>query len=582
MKPITVIESKPILRKPFPKEPYLEISELFYNTIQGEGVYAGTPAVFLRLQHCTMNCVWCFHKNTKIQTLNNGKQKIQDIKEGDVLLTLDEKNGIVQTTVKKTMNRQANIRNDMVKVICDSDTLYVTKEHPIFVKDKGWTPAGQVEKGDVILSVTGKQVVSYKMKTNNPMQNKESAEKMSKTMRDKYASGEIIPYERTEKHKRLMALTKTGEQNPMKRHEVRKKSTLSHNYPVSNLEMNFIEVFEKHGLPITFTNSKVAIGNNRTGYHFPDFIVDDKQKVIEVYDSSFPLYVDGKRTEANYEEPLRQHYEKFGFSVLFLTENDLCPEGLQKVIEFVFNGSVVQEVSTSYTNAEFVSLFGNLQATETTVYNLECAPYNSYLANNMLVHNCDTASVWRQGNPYSINELIDIFIKNGVVDALSRGQHLILTGGSPLAQQEALSMFLVALIKRTGVFPFIEIENECTLRPEPSIISLIHCWNNSPKLSNSGNSRIVRYQPSILRYLSELSNAWFKFVVRNESDWAEIQENYITPGYIKKEQIVLMPVGGSRQELESNRENVVSLAIDHGVRYSDRLHVEIWDQLTGV
>ena len=195
---------------------------------------------------------------------------------------------------------------------------------------------------------------------------------------------------------------------------------------------------------------------------------------------------------------------------------------------------------------------------------------------------CDSASVWRQGNPYSINELIDIFIKNGVVDALSRGQHLILTGGSPLAQQEALSMFLVALIKRTGVFPFIEIENECTLRPEPSIISLIHCWNNSPKLSNSGNSRIVRYQPPILRYLSELSNAWFKFVVRNESDWAEIQENYITPGYIKKEQIILMPVGGSRQELESNRENVVSLAIEHGVRYSDRLHVEIWDQLTGV
>ena len=84
----TLIPSNPkFVRQLDNWDSYLQVSEFFSHTIQGEGINIGKPAVFLRMQSCTMNCVWCFHKNTKIQTLNNGKQKIQDIKEGDVLLS---------------------------------------------------------------------------------------------------------------------------------------------------------------------------------------------------------------------------------------------------------------------------------------------------------------------------------------------------------------------------------------------------------------------------------------------------------------------------------------------------------------
>src|SRR5262249_59012112 len=34
------------------------VAEVFYS-IQGEGVTAGLPAVFVRLQGCTVGCVWC-------------------------------------------------------------------------------------------------------------------------------------------------------------------------------------------------------------------------------------------------------------------------------------------------------------------------------------------------------------------------------------------------------------------------------------------------------------------------------------------------------------------------------------------
>lgn len=51
------------MMKEFPKfmesgEGKIYVSETFYS-IQGEGRYIGTPAVFLRTQGCLLNCVWC-------------------------------------------------------------------------------------------------------------------------------------------------------------------------------------------------------------------------------------------------------------------------------------------------------------------------------------------------------------------------------------------------------------------------------------------------------------------------------------------------------------------------------------------
>lgn len=40
-----------------------KVNELF-QTIQGEGVYTGVPAVFVRLQGCDVGCAWCDTKNT--------------------------------------------------------------------------------------------------------------------------------------------------------------------------------------------------------------------------------------------------------------------------------------------------------------------------------------------------------------------------------------------------------------------------------------------------------------------------------------------------------------------------------------
>ena len=195
---------------------------------------------------------------------------------------------------------------------------------------------------------------------------------------------------------------------------------------------------------------------------------------------------------------------------------------------------------------------------------------------------CDTAEVWRVGLPYSNIELLNMFEESGAVTQLRKGQHLILTGGSPLRQQDGLIDLIERFVVRFGFKPIIEIENECTLEPEYKMMEMVDIWNNSPKLENSGNKKDVRYKPEVMKILTSLDNSYFKFVVTSEDDWKEIQRDFLDAGLLTRDQIVLMPEGATREELYKHYEACVNLACQEGVRMSDRLQVTIWNKTTGV
>ena len=195
---------------------------------------------------------------------------------------------------------------------------------------------------------------------------------------------------------------------------------------------------------------------------------------------------------------------------------------------------------------------------------------------------CDSTEVWRSGSPYSVTELLDMMERSGVVTSFMNGHHLILTGGSPMLQQTKLVQLIFEFRKRFGFKPYIEIENEAVIQARPEFEFLVDQWNNSPKLSNSGMKLASRYKPEVLANLGKLSNSWFKFVIDSESDWLEIESNFIQPGLIRYDQIILMPKGQTREELYLTRELTVDLCIKYNVRFSDRLHVTVWDKKTGV
>lgn len=195
---------------------------------------------------------------------------------------------------------------------------------------------------------------------------------------------------------------------------------------------------------------------------------------------------------------------------------------------------------------------------------------------------CDTLDVWPEGNEYSFDEVFELFESVNLIERFKAGQHLILTGGSPLKQERECIAFLKAFIAKYGFKPYVEVENEAVLMPSIDFVDLVDWWNNSPKLDNSGMKERVRIKPLTLAYMGSLPNSIFKFVVNSEEDWNEIQKDYIAPGYITKGKIVLMPQGQTQEELSKTRELAADIAIREGVRFTDRLHVTIWNKKTGV
>ena len=83
--------------------------------------------------------------------------------------------------------------------------------------------------------------------------------------------------------------------------------------------------------------------------------------------------------------------------------------------------------------------------------------------------------------------------------------------------------------------------------------------------------------------MSNAREAWFKFVVKDENDWSEIEDEFIVPGYVRREQIILMPEGQTRMQLNpQKKQEVLEMAVRHSVRYGGRLHIDIYDNRKGV
>lgn len=203
---------------------------------------------------------------------------------------------------------------------------------------------------------------------------------------------------------------------------------------------------------------------------------------------------------------------------------------------------------------------------------------------------CDSRNIWKHAITVDILYLISLFREKGIIDRLNKGHHLIITGGSPLLQQDMLLLFIVNLICECKSAPFIEIENECSVAVDNENMLLfyyIDCWNNSPKLENAKSRFAGRYNPKALKQVGiEASECWFKFVVdpdKPEETWKEIQSKYLDMGLIKRSQIILMPLGASREELTVQaRVQVAEFAVSKGVRYSERVQINLYDKRQGV
>ena len=196
---------------------------------------------------------------------------------------------------------------------------------------------------------------------------------------------------------------------------------------------------------------------------------------------------------------------------------------------------------------------------------------------------CDTTEVWNQGTNWTYKELLDLIEDVGIQEKLFMQQHLVITGGSPLLQQRRILGFLQEFTTRFGFRPYVELENECVIKPMPQLFEWINYWINSPKLKNSGVPFEKRFNRNAIGEMAYADKSWFKFVIdKVDYDWIEIEENYLKPFGISKSRVILMPQGQTREEILEKGPQVAELAIKQGVRYCSREHIVRRNKKIGV
>ena len=193
---------------------------------------------------------------------------------------------------------------------------------------------------------------------------------------------------------------------------------------------------------------------------------------------------------------------------------------------------------------------------------------------------CDTAYTWdfarfeRKANQVALSEA------ETAAQIVALGQdRLVVTGGEPLLQAAALARMLTALL---ALLPdmHVEIETNGTVAPSPALDALIHQYNVSPKLAHSGNPAALALVPARLAAFAADPRAFFKFVIAAPGDLAEVLALQAAHG-IPGARLFVMPEGTDSATLRDRSRWLSAAAMDHGLRFTDRLHIHLYGDTRG-
>lgn len=209
---------------------------------------------------------------------------------------------------------------------------------------------------------------------------------------------------------------------------------------------------------------------------------------------------------------------------------------------------------------------------------------------NLACQWCDTAYTWRftGDNRFHRDELAFEKRENQLMMeeaelaervAALVPDRLVITGGEPLLQGAALARMVAALNTRRPDM-HIEVETNSTVAPHPALDALVNQYNVSPKLAHSGNPAELALLPDRLAAWAAEPRAFFKFVIAEEADLAEVmalKDTYSIPG----ERLFLMPEGRSSDVVRGRSGWLADFCSRSGLRFTDRLHIHLWGDTRG-
>ena len=108
-----------------------------------------------KIDETSVSYVYCFVKGTKVKT-ENGFKNIEDIKIGDKVYSYNLNNNSLE--LKKVLNTIKSNTIDTYKVTIGGKTVEMSPKHQLYIIDKGWVRAYNLNVNDKLLDVNGKQV----------------------------------------------------------------------------------------------------------------------------------------------------------------------------------------------------------------------------------------------------------------------------------------------------------------------------------------------------------------------------------------------------------------------------------------
>lgn len=206
---------------------------------------------------------------------------------------------------------------------------------------------------------------------------------------------------------------------------------------------------------------------------------------------------------------------------------------------------------------------------------------------------CDSYASWHP----DFKDLSPMLTTDAIVDRIMqilphgkwKEEHLVITGGEPLLgwQRAYPDLLNHPRMRKLKEITFEtngtqELSNEFAdylvqwQLPDPNFVREV-TFSVSAKLPASGEQWEEAIRPEIVRQYQKIGHTYLKFVVATEEDVKDALkavEQYRSAGF--KGSIYLMPVGGVESVYSLNNKTVALLAMQHGLRYSDRLQVPLF------
>ena len=193
-----------------------------------------------------------------------------------------------------------------------------------------------------------------------------------------------------------------------------------------------------------------------------------------------------------------------------------------------------------------------------------------------------------------------------IVDTVKRNlgtiNHVVITGGEPMLQKDALAVLCKELKNQCNVH--ITLETNGTIFDE-EVAQYIDLASISPKLKNSVPTNKTealglkatgpfnfhdetRKQTNVIQkwILSSKKNKndyQLKFVVAHEQEEDEIRNEFLNQlNEVDQNNVMLMPLGTNDNELSQTTKVALQLAVKNGWRYTPRIHIDIFGCRSGV